>query len=89
MARNFKATFADGTVVVRTSESRVYSHAWRVRYEECWTNEAKAAGGWLTRDGKARFAGSSELAHRAAIQAMKSGRLYRGLAFEIVQVEVL
>jgi hypothetical protein len=56
--RYVKATFADGHTVARSSLSRTYSHAWRVKYNNSWrlAREYTSVG----------FSGSLDLANKAS-----------------------
>ena len=81
MATKHKATFADGQVIKRTSADRVYSHAWRVIY-----TRAKPEA-LFDRHITTGFAGSADLAVKAAHSATATTRRTGNYTFTIEVVE--
>lgn len=80
----YQATFADGTVITRTSH-RTYTHAWRI------VRGAPVRGEYLYKDGFTHtgFSGSAALAQKAI--ASERGRFedFPVLSAESVEVQTI
>lgn len=94
-ARKVKATFSDGTVLTRSSVSRVYTHAYLTHgthppRDERWPEHLRVAGTW-------QLSGFSSSAEQAAKNMEAESAFYRnniGKGYtrdfaEVVAVEVL
>jgi hypothetical protein len=74
MVTKHTATFANGSIMTRTSRTRVYTHAWKAT----WINRMDEARLSEDRRGKpsgvSGFAGSYDLAHAAARSALADSK---------------
>jgi hypothetical protein len=75
MKTNYSATFADGSTITRKSH-RVYTHAWQAEWQSRGIKFALTG-----------FAGSAELARKAAQVGARATSSQDGLKIEVVEVK--